>query len=110
MEKEEILHQANEIVGEHGLVAELLEGVLSVGVGGDERTYLPVLCLRGSFPGDASRDFYQAHERVTYQQGDIRACSCVPVTAESRVSGSYRTAASPFLFLRTTYYPLQTTD
>jgi GMP synthase PP-ATPase subunit len=51
VENEEILRIANEIAGKHGLKAEFLEGIQSVGVGGDERSYTPVICLVGPFPG-----------------------------------------------------------
>lgn len=52
MEKEEILARANEIVVPYELRAEIFEDpIRSVGVGGDERTYTPVINLIGSFPG-----------------------------------------------------------
>lgn len=50
MEHSEILRIANEIVAPHGLRAEFLgdpENVKSVGVGGDFRTYTPVIVLVG---------------------------------------------------------------
>jgi GMP synthase PP-ATPase subunit len=46
-----ILCRANEIVGNHKLEANFLEGVRAVGVQGDNRVYLPVMVLRGPFPG-----------------------------------------------------------
>lgn len=55
MENSEILRIANEIVGPHGLRAEFPgdpETVKSVGVGGDFRTYTPVLVLIGPHPGN----------------------------------------------------------
>jgi len=51
MENKEILFKANEIAGKYGLKAEFLDGIMSVGVGGDERTDTSVLCLTGPFPG-----------------------------------------------------------
>jgi GMP synthase PP-ATPase subunit len=51
MSDEEILKKANEISVRHGLTAELLDGIRSVGVRGDERAYLPVIVLVGEFPG-----------------------------------------------------------
>lgn len=53
MENSEILRIANEIVGPHGLRAEFLgnpDEVRSVGVGGDFRTYTPILVLIGLRP------------------------------------------------------------
>lgn len=49
MEKEEILRRANEICAPHNITAEIMEGILSVGVQGDGRTYTPVICLKGDF-------------------------------------------------------------
>lgn len=51
MEESEIVMRANEIVSPHKLKAEMLDGIQSVGVAGDARTYLPVLTLIGPFPG-----------------------------------------------------------
>lgn len=51
MTTEEIVERVNVIVTPYGLEAEILEGINSVGVGGDNRTYTPVICLRGEFPG-----------------------------------------------------------
>ena len=48
---EEIVARANVIVAPYGLKAEILKGIHSVGVGGDNRTYTPVICLKGKFPG-----------------------------------------------------------
>lgn len=48
---QEILARANEIVSPYGLEAEILEDIFSVGVGGDDRTYTPVINLKGPFPG-----------------------------------------------------------
>lgn len=47
IDKEEVLLRANRIVSQYGLHAEFLAGIYSVGVQGDERSYLPVLCLVG---------------------------------------------------------------
>lgn len=47
----EVLNQTNAIASPYGLTAEIFEDIFSVGVGGDERTYLPVLCLVGQFIG-----------------------------------------------------------
>jgi len=56
MSDEEIVQEANAIAAPHGLTAEILEGVRTVGVQGDNRTYLPAIVLRGKFPGwDAIR-------------------------------------------------------
>lgn len=55
MENSEILRITNEIVGPHGLRAEFLgnpDEVRSVGVGGDFRTYTPILALIGLRPPD----------------------------------------------------------
>lgn len=49
MTKTEILVRANEIVSPHGLRAEIFEGINSVGVGGDNRTYTPVINLVGVY-------------------------------------------------------------
>jgi len=51
-EESEILDKANAIVGAHGLRAEFLGDVMSVGVQGDNRTYTRVLCLIGPNPGN----------------------------------------------------------
>ena len=51
MQKEEILARANEITAPYELRAEIFEDIMSVGVGGDERTYTQVINLIGSFPG-----------------------------------------------------------
>lgn len=51
MEEAEILRIANEIAEPHGLRAEILPDVKSVGVTGDFRSYTPVVCLVGPFPG-----------------------------------------------------------
>ncbi|MEK7150646.1 MAG: hypothetical protein AAB783_00400 [Patescibacteria group bacterium] len=47
----EILARANEIAQRYGLSVEIPEGIQSVGVGGDERTYTPIVFLIGPFPG-----------------------------------------------------------
>ncbi|OGZ44866.1 MAG: hypothetical protein A3J54_00380 [Candidatus Ryanbacteria bacterium RIFCSPHIGHO2_02_FULL_45_13b] len=52
IDKAEVLSRANKIVLPYGLSAEFLEGIYSVGVQGDERSYLPVLCLIGSMRVD----------------------------------------------------------
>ena len=51
MSREEILLKAEEIAAREDLKVEFLEDVQSVGVGGDDRTYTPVLVLIGPFPG-----------------------------------------------------------
>ncbi len=51
MTEKEILEKAKDIVFGYGLSAEILEGAYSVGVGGDERTYMPVINIIGKFPG-----------------------------------------------------------
>ena len=51
MEKKEILRKANKIAGRHGLKAEFLGDITSVGVGGDVRTDTLVICLIGPPPG-----------------------------------------------------------
>jgi len=48
---EDVLQKTNEIAGKHNLSAEILPEALSVGVQGDNRTYLPVIVLKGEFPG-----------------------------------------------------------
>ncbi|MBI2625489.1 hypothetical protein HY442_00665 [Candidatus Parcubacteria bacterium] len=49
-----VLRQANEMVEPYGFRAEYFPGeegpIRTVGVTGDERAYLPVLCLIGSNP------------------------------------------------------------
>lgn len=47
----EILQVANEIASPHGLQAEIFPGIQSVGVGGDERSYTPVINFIGPRPG-----------------------------------------------------------
>jgi len=51
MSRDEILAEANRIVEPFGLTAEFLGDAHSVGVGGDARTYTPVIVLVGPFPG-----------------------------------------------------------
>ena len=51
MNNEDLLRRANEIVAPYGLQAELLPDIFSVGVQGDNRSYLPVIVLKGPFPG-----------------------------------------------------------
>ena len=51
MNNEELLRKANEIAAKYGLQAELLPDIFSVGVQGDARSYLPVIVLKGTFPG-----------------------------------------------------------
>ncbi len=51
MVKEEIIRRVNEIVAPYGLHAEIFEGIKSVGVGGDARSYTPVVNIIGPFPG-----------------------------------------------------------
>ncbi len=53
MQESEMLSIANEIAGPHGLTASFLldENCLSVGVGGDNRTYTRIIMLEGPFPG-----------------------------------------------------------
>lgn len=65
MDNREILRIANEIVAPHGLRAEFLgdpDTMKSVGVGGDFRTYTPILVLIGPYPG---------HEILTQVSTDI---------------------------------------
>lgn len=55
MDDDEILRTANDIAAPQGLRAEFLADpatVKSVGVGGDFRTYTPILVLIGPHPGD----------------------------------------------------------
>ncbi len=47
----ELTAKVNEIVAPYGLTAEIPLGINSVGVGGDERTYTPIVILIGEFPG-----------------------------------------------------------
>lgn len=49
--KAPILKTAGEIAGKWNLKAEIFENIFSVGVGGDEGTYMPVVNLVGPFPG-----------------------------------------------------------
>lgn len=51
METQEIVECINQIVCPHRLYAEIPPDIRSVGVGGDERTYLPIVFLVGPFPG-----------------------------------------------------------
>ena len=51
MEEVEILKIANEVARPYGLQAEIFEGIKSVGVIGDSRSYTPVVNLIGPFPG-----------------------------------------------------------
>ncbi len=52
MNQEEILVRANAIVAPYNLRAEIFgDPIGSVGVGGDERTYTPVINIIGFFPG-----------------------------------------------------------
>ena len=55
IDKKEVLLRANKIVAPYDLRVEFLEGSYSVGVQGDERSYLPVLCLVGSMRIDDPR-------------------------------------------------------
>lgn len=48
---EEVLAQISRIVASHGLSAEYLPDIFSVGVQGDDRTYSRVVVLVGPFPG-----------------------------------------------------------
>ncbi len=52
MTEVETLKMANEIVAPHGLRAEFLGDVHSVGVGGDCRSYTRVIVLVGPYPGE----------------------------------------------------------
>ena len=52
MERKEILKRANKIVAPYGLRAEILGDIHSVGVGGDTRSYTPVINLIGPHPGN----------------------------------------------------------
>jgi hypothetical protein len=51
LKNEELLEKIDKIVKHYGLRAEILAGIYSVGVGGDERSYTPVINLIGPFPG-----------------------------------------------------------
>ncbi len=73
-QRAEILRVAKEIAAPHGLAAELFPGIQSVGVGGDERTYSPVVNLVGPFPGLETLDLISREisgrtpvNRVTFQ-------------------------------------------
>ena len=48
--KDSILAEAKRIAGQCGLEVEILEETFSVGVGGDIRTYTPVINVSGPFP------------------------------------------------------------
>ena len=50
--REKVLKSARKIAAEYGLDVEFLGDAMSVGVGGDDRTYTPVLVLIGPHPGD----------------------------------------------------------
>lgn len=52
MSEQEILQKANEMIASHGLTAEILPDLFSVGVQGDGRTYTPILNLIGPHPGN----------------------------------------------------------
>lgn len=52
MSEEEALEIANKIVEPHGLKAEFLGDVHSVGVGGDCRSYTRIIVLMGPHPGN----------------------------------------------------------
>jgi len=76
MSDDEILMVANAIAKRYHLRAELLPGIFSVGVGGDQRTYTPVLVLIGPHPGNetlASLSTMLGNvlpvNRVTYELG-----------------------------------------
>jgi hypothetical protein len=45
------LRKVMEIITPYNLRAEMLPGIFSVGVAGDNRTYTPVINLIGPFPG-----------------------------------------------------------
>lgn len=49
--KAQILAQINDIVRPYWLSAEYLEGIQTVGVQGDDRSYTPAVVLVGPFPG-----------------------------------------------------------
>lgn len=49
MTNEEILKRANEICNPYNVTVEIMEGISSVGVQGDGRTYTPVICLKSDF-------------------------------------------------------------
>ena len=52
MTEQESLAIANETVQLHGLTAEFIGEVRSVGVGGDLRTYTRIIVLIGPYPGE----------------------------------------------------------
>lgn len=51
MNEQQMLAVAQSIAARHGLAVEILPDIRSVGVGGDARTYTPVVCLTGPWPG-----------------------------------------------------------
>ncbi len=51
MSEIEILELANKIVAPHGLRAEFIGDFLSVGVGGDNRTYTKIMVILGLWSG-----------------------------------------------------------
>lgn len=65
MTKNQILEKARIILAPYGLTAELFENIFSVGVGGDERSYTPVLNISGPFPG------YDILEKVSAEISNI---------------------------------------
>ena len=68
MDEETILSVANEIANPFGLHAEIFDGIRSVGVTGDYRSYTSVINLIGPFPG------YEALAKIS---SDI--CNRTPV-------------------------------
>jgi GMP synthase PP-ATPase subunit len=76
MQMSEIVRKAGEIAKPYNLKAEMLEGINSVGVVGDTRSYDPVIVLIGQFPGyevlaKISQEITNtlAISRVTFQIG-----------------------------------------
>ena len=55
-QKTEMLVQINVLAFKHGLRAEFIGDIRSVGVQGDARTYTPVVVLIGQYPGDEQLD------------------------------------------------------
>lgn len=68
---EEVLRSVQEIAEKYGLTAELLPNAFSVGVGGDQRTYTPVVCLNGPFPG------FDVLEKVSTEIGNMTSINRV---------------------------------
>ena len=68
---------ANELSQPHSLGAEFLGEAMSVGVGGDFRTYTPVLCLIGPWPG------HEVLQKLSTKMSNITNINRVTVQIES---------------------------